>query len=174
MGNSIVNSSTKQIVAFSNSVTDALYSGILIEGSFLAKTNWQKRLLTFIAEKNQNVIGLGIVGIDLVKLEWNKTDFIEQKEILRTVVNLSRVKKSYNQFIYQLKEEIANRKLIEIEKLIDELSIDQITEDNFKFYTEPPQTQFKKCDIHKVYMNHLTVERKHQCLICSNENSKNE
>jgi len=171
MGNHVVNSVTKQIVSFSNSVTDCLYSGILIEGSKLATSNWQKRLMIYVADKNQNVVGLGIVGIDLTKLEWNKSEFKEQKDFLLKIVQTSRINKSYNKYVFQLKEEIGNRKLIEIENLISDLSVKDIVEDKFFFYSEPSEFANEQCEKHKVYMNNLEVDRKYRCLICSNDQS---
>jgi len=169
MGNSIVNSVTKQIVGFSNSVTDCLYCGILIEGSVIAVNNWEKRFMTYLADKNQNVVGLGIVGIDLIDLEWSKLYFKEQKDFLLKIVHDSRINKSYNKYVFQLKEDIGNRMLNDIENLIIELNENQISENSFRFYSEPPESEFEMCNIHGVYMNYLNVDRKHRCLLCSND-----
>ena len=169
MGNNFVNTVSNKSVSFSNLVTTPLYSGILIEGSKIAKSVWEKRLMIFIAEKNQNVIGSGIVGIELTELEWDKSNFKSQRDFLLEIVQQSRINKTYNKYIFTLQEKIGEMKLLEIEDLIASLKIEEIKESKFKYYIEPPKSKFDLCDKHKVYINYLSEERKDNCLICSNE-----
>ena len=171
MGNAIINMATKEMVYFANWLTKPLYCGILSEGSLLAKSNWEKRLMVYFAEKNQKLVGLGIVGINLSELEWNKSTFNEQKAFLKDIVNSSMKNKSYNKYHFKLDDKLAHQKLNEIFKLIEKLKIEDISDSKFRYFFEPPDLIDKICSKHKTYLNYFDVPPVDKCLICSIENS---
>lgn len=171
MGNGFVNSREKKVIPFSNSVTHPLYCGLLIEGSALSVTEWEKRLMTWIAEKNQNLVGLGLVGVDVCNLAWTESEFDLQKKFLLKIISLTLMKKSWNKYGFQLIDEIGLRKIGELREMIHELSFDQVNTQGLTFYYEPPSlNKLELCEEHQVYLNYFPVELKNRCLICSSAN----
>ena len=161
---------TKEMVNFANWLTKPLYCGILIEGSLLAQSNWEKRLMVYLAEKNQKLVGLGVVGINLTELEWKKSTFTEQKDFLKEIVNSSMKNKSYNKYHFRLDDKLAKQKLSEILNLIEKLKLEDISDSKFRYFFEPPNVIDKICSKHKTYLNYFDVPTVDKCLICSIEN----
>ena len=64
----------------SNGATDVLIDILVLSGSSLAQTQWQKELIIFFASKNQEIKGLGCVSFDISDLGWEMDHFDEQKK----------------------------------------------------------------------------------------------
>ena len=79
----LLSHSTKNIsYSISNGWTSVLYSTLLISGSRMAKTQWEKLFMIWLAEHDQNHIGLGMVGIDFDNIFWSTSDFEKQKKFV--------------------------------------------------------------------------------------------
>src|SRR5262245_51957100 len=59
----------------SNGATDVLLSILLLAGSDLATSDWEKSLVVWLAEHDQSVVGGGCVDFDLDEIAWTSTDF---------------------------------------------------------------------------------------------------
>lgn len=162
---------TKEMVNFANWLTKPLYCGLLIEGSLLAQSNWEKRMMVYLAEKNQKLVGLGIVGINLSELEWEASTFNKQKEFLTKTVKSSIRNQSYNKYHFKLDVELAEQKLNEILELIENLKFEDTSDVKFSYFFEPPDLIDQICGKHKTYLNYFDVPNIDKCLICSMENS---
>ena len=58
----------KDYLNMSNGGTSMFINVLCLSGGRLAETESQKRLMVFLAEKNQNVCGIGTVGFDIVNI----------------------------------------------------------------------------------------------------------
>ena len=47
-------------------LTDTLISALLLSGSQLAKTDQEKRLIVWLAEKDQSAVGMGTSGLSVL------------------------------------------------------------------------------------------------------------
>ena len=62
-------------LSMSNGLTDVFLDYLLVSGSELAKTDSEKILIVFLAEKQQSVIGIGNVDFDIIEMPWQKSTF---------------------------------------------------------------------------------------------------
>lgn len=69
-------------LSLSNGGTSVLLTTVLLSGSHLACEPWQRELLFWLAERDQSILGLGLVGFDLSELPWDTARFEEQKRFL--------------------------------------------------------------------------------------------
>ena len=64
----------------SNGGTDVLISILALSGSVIARTENEKRLMVYLSENDQ-IIGRGCVGFDIVEMPWEKATFEEDKRL---------------------------------------------------------------------------------------------
>jgi hypothetical protein len=70
----------------SNGATVPFVAVLLLAGSHLAGTRWERELASWLAERDQMLLGLGCVGFDLDEIAWDPAAFPAQREFaLRTV-----------------------------------------------------------------------------------------
>lgn len=70
----------------SNGLTDVLIQVLVLSGSKLARTVEEKRLIVWLAEKDQSKVGRGTVGFAISDLPWNRATFEADRAFLGTVV----------------------------------------------------------------------------------------
>lgn len=79
----------------SNGWTSVLYSTLLISGSEIAKTEWEKLFMIWLAEHDQGIIGSGMVGIDFDNIFWSGSEFEKQKEFVAGIAQSAINEKSW-------------------------------------------------------------------------------
>ena len=65
----------KDALSLSNISTAKFINVLCLSGGRLAKTESQKRMMVFLAEKNQNFCGIGTVGFNIVNMPWDRENF---------------------------------------------------------------------------------------------------
>jgi hypothetical protein len=72
-----------------NGATDVFISVLLLAGSDLAETMWEKGFVTWLAGHDQSIFGLGVVGFDIGEIAWDPDRFAEQKAFVLAVIDTS-------------------------------------------------------------------------------------
>lgn len=132
---------------------------LCLSGGRLAVTDSQKRLMVFLAEKNQSVCGLGTVGFDISEMPLEKTTFDEDKKFLLNTIEGARRKLGWETLGYQPNEEFAAEYLDKFEKLIDKMTVDDIKDGSLTLWlagaegNDPINRGFPKCKIHETYIS---------------------
>lgn len=114
----------------SNGLTDVLLDGLLIGGSELARTESQKRLIVFLAEKQQTVVGLGTVGFDIIEMPWQTETFDTDKKFMLEVINYVRREKWWQNLGYIPLPDHIEYAVNGFETLIDRMTVNDVDEDN--------------------------------------------
>ncbi|MCM1315550.1 MAG: hypothetical protein NC205_07245 [Prevotella sp.] len=145
----------------SNGLTDVFIDGLLIGGSELARTESQKRLIVFLAEKQQAVVGLGTVGFDIIEMPWQTETFDADKKFMLEVINYVRQEKWWHNLEYTpLPEHIAYA-LNGFEILINQMTVNDIDEDNLNEWiseadsNDPIYCGYPKCPKHGLILSAL-------------------
>ncbi len=165
----IISHATKNIShSISNSWTSVLYYTLLISGSRLAKTNWEKHFMIWLAEHDQNHVGLGIVGIDFDNIYWSASEFEKQKEFVIGIAQNAINKKSWINLDYKTDEKtIAGLLNLWIDVFSDAQVNDIVPMDNFNWYHKPKPSEIDmKCPIHHIFLNQLGKTEKDCCYLC--------
>ena len=77
----------REFIQLSNGLTSVLFSTLLLAGSDLAESAWEIKLMQFLAGRDQNVFGLGMVGFDPGDIGWDRESFDEEKAFVVRVIN---------------------------------------------------------------------------------------
>ncbi len=76
--------------SMSNGLTDVFIDYLLLSGSRLAKTESEKRMVVFLAEKQQTKVGMGNVGFDIVEMPWTSDTFETDKTFVLEMIHHAR------------------------------------------------------------------------------------
>lgn len=146
-------------LTMSNGATAAFINVLCLSGGRLAKTESQKRFMVFLAECNQSVRGLGVVGFDIVDMPWAKDSFEEDKEFMLDVIEGVKNELGWKTLDYEPNEERILRNMETFRKLIDRMSVDDIDEENLTEWLsaadaeDPINCGFPKCEKHDTYVS---------------------
>lgn len=86
MGNIISLNALGQHIPMSNGLTNIFLSTLGLSGSHFAETEDEKRIIVWLLEKDQSVLGNGAVGFDVCEMPWSITDFEQSKQFLLATV----------------------------------------------------------------------------------------
>ncbi len=160
-------SSKNEYMSMSGGSMSMFINILCLSGGRIAAADSQKRIMVFLAEKNQSVCGLGTAGFDIAEIPWDKATFDEDKAFLLNVIRGARLKLGWETLGYQPNEEFAAEYLDKLEKLIETMTTDDIRDDSLSDWladaddNDPINNGFPKCKIHDTYISI------HGCQVCT-------
>lgn len=150
-------------LSMSNGLTDVLIDYLLISGSELAESESEKRMIVFLAEKQQTILGIGNVDFDIIEMPWQSNTFDGDKEFLLAVINharlLSAQQSIWDKLGYKPSQNLLEYALNGFETLIKQMSVSDIDENNLKEWIEgskkddPIFCEFPKCPKHGILLS---------------------
>lgn len=146
-------------VDLSNGATAVLLGVIVIAGSDLAASPWQRRLISWIAGRDQAVFGLGAVGFDLEDLGWTKADFAAQQGFLRQVLATAASGHRWTALGYQPRRVVLVERLARLDALVRELPASAADEPTDRFW--PTDDPTERCSSHRILLHSAG------CLLCN-------
>ena len=151
----------------SNIGTAKFINVLCLSGGRLAQTESQKRFMVFLAERNQNCLGLGVVGFHIVEMPWVKDSFEEDKEFMLSVIDGVKNKLGWETLDYKPNEEVIFDYMDTFRKLIERMTYEDIDEDYLTEWlsgaeaNDPVYCGFPKCEKHDAYISVLG------CQVCT-------
>lgn len=171
MGNCIgFNSQTAidECLYMSNGMTNVFINTLLLSGSMLARTEGEKRLIIWLAEKDQSQLGSGNVGFDICEMPWNIQTFEKDKQFLLKVIAEVKKKAGWEMLNYSPNEEMLSTCLKQFANLVSQMGKDDIQPELLEEWivgahaNDPVVCGFPVCNKHGTF---LTC---YGCQICNN------
>ena len=147
-----------EFVQLSNGSTSVLFSTLLLAGSDLAESAWEVKLMQFLAGRDQNVFGIGMVGFDLGDIGWERVSFEEQKSFLLRVIDLAMSRHRWEALGYD--PPFVHKQLGELRALVDRWAVDCVRASSAAWDIWARTGEPAKCTKHGVFKN------AEECLIC--------
>ncbi len=157
MGNLITNEKTGEYLQLSNAGTSVLMSVLLLAGSDVAATPWELDFVAWLADHDQNLLGLGMSGFDINDIAWTKSDFIEQKRFVLRVIHKAMKRHRWEALPYE--PPFVLESLTKLRDMIDHYQVTHVGSEkpwSIEFKPEEPL----KCPVHQIYEHALG------CFIC--------
>lgn len=155
-------------IHMSNGLTDVFINVLVLSGSALAVTDDEKRIIVWLAEKDQSSVGMGTVGFDICGLPWNKNAFAGNKRFLLNVIEAAKSKDNWFFLDYEPNEELLFPCLDRFSKLISALECIDIDPMALHKWlsaadaSDPVLSDFPKCSKHGALLSCFG------CQICNN------
>ncbi len=170
MGNIISLDMCGQHISMSNGLTSVFISTLGLSGTHLAKTDNEKRMIVWLLERDQSMIGCGAVGFDICDMPWNCPDFDETKRFLLNVIDGTKKKIGWDFLDYQPNEELLFPCLNQFYKIIsiletgmlNQTSAQEWLDNSMETPDDPVVCGYPCCQKHPVF---LTI---FGCYLCNN------
>ena len=170
VGNIISLKTCEQHISMSNGLTDVFISTLGLSGTYLAKTDDEKRIIIWLLEKDQSAIGGGSVCFDICDMPWNIANFKEMKCFLLNVIEGAKKRVGWEFLGYQPNEKLLFPCLNQFYKLItntDTSMLNQVAaqewlNDTMEIPNDPVVCGYPRCKKHPIF---LTV---FGCYLCNN------
>lgn len=170
MGNIISLDICKQHFSMSNGLTDVFISVLGLSGTRLAQNEIEKRMIVWLLEKDQSVVGCGTVGFDICEMPWEKASFGELKCFLLNVIEEAKKKRGWEFLDYQPNEGLLFPcldqfyRLISITdvRMIDQAAVQGWLDDTMEEPNNPISCGYPQCQKHPVLLTEFG------CYICNN------
>lgn len=85
----------------SNGLTDVFLNVLILSGSRLATNDSERRLIVWLAEKDQSKRGMGTVGFDIGEMPWDPQNFSECKAFLLNTIQAAEDKFGWETLDYK-------------------------------------------------------------------------
>lgn len=155
-------------LSMSNGLTNVFINVLVLSGSRLAKTVDEKRLIVWLAEKDQSKVGMGTVGFDIEEMPWNIDCFEDNKQFLLDVIQSAKNKLGWETLEYHPNEKMLFPVLEKFSKMISRLEAKYILPNALGEWLtaadsdDPVICGFPKCEKHGVLMSCFG------CQVCNN------
>lgn len=157
------------LLSMSNGLTDVFINVLLLSGSQLAKDENEKRLIVWLAERDQSAVGMGTVGFSVLEMPWNITTFEKDQAFMLKAIEHARNGIGWKQLDYVPSEDLLFPALNQFYFLIAQLKRSDIKPDSLEEWlaeaaeNDPVRCGFPRCS------RHDTLLTTFGCQICNNE-----
>ena len=157
-----------ECIRMSNGLTDVFINVLVLSGSALSQTPEEKRLIVWLAEKDQSKVGMGTVGFDICDMPWNGETFEENRAFLLNVIEAAKNKAGWELLDYTPNEELLFPCFDKFMQLISKIGADNIKPEVLEEWLEaatpsdPVLLGFPKCSKHGALLSCFG------CQICNN------
>ena len=170
MGNTISLDICKQNFSMSNGLTDVFISVLGLSGTRLAQNDIEKRMIVWLLEKDQSVVGSGTVGFDICEMPWEEASFEELKCFLLNVIEKAKKKGEWEFLDYQPDDGLLIPCLDQFYKLISIVDVSMIDraaaqewlDDTMESPNNPIRCGYPQCQKHPVLLTEFG------CYLCNN------
>ena len=159
-------------ICMSNALTAVFIDVLTLAGSRLAQTIDEKRLIVWLAEKDQSIVGIGTVGFDISEMSWNTGRFEENKRFMLKVIEAAENRADWDKLGYQPNEEHIFWALKKFAELISPMTAKDVDENAVKEWLSAAESDdpvicgFPKCEKHGILLTCFG------CLFCNAEAEK--
>jgi hypothetical protein len=156
-------------VMMSNGLTSVFLDVLLLSGSDLARTDSEVATVVALAERDQSIVGLGIVGFDVSELGWTPDRFLEHKAFLLRMVDGAIAGQRWEVLDYEPATERLLPSLADFRELIERFPASACPREPYAspWSTLGLRSDRAMCPRHAVYLHNLNVDDARCCQICN-------
>lgn len=152
-----------------NGLTSVFIDVLTLAGSRLAQTVDEKRLIVWLAEKDQSIVGIGTVGFGIREMPWNTEHFEENKRFMLKVIEAAENRTDWDKLGYQPNEKLLFPELKKFAEMISRLAVKYVLPNALGEWImdadsdDPVICGFPKCEKHGILLTCFG------CLFCNAE-----
>jgi hypothetical protein len=143
-----------------NGLTAAFFNVLVIAGTQLAERDWEKRLVFWMAQHDQSLVGLGTVGFDVADMGWTIDDFSRQKRFVLSLIEAAATGWVWDKLPFKPREDWLPDSLRHFGMLVHDFEPSGIKASGITWRPSDLPTH-GICEIHQAYLH----ER--GCIICN-------
>lgn len=156
-------------VMMSNGLTSVFLDVLLLSGSDLARSDSEVATIVSLAERDQSIVGLGIVGFDVSDLGWTAERFDDHKRFLLKTVDGAIAGQRWDVLDYEPRPDRLLPCLAEFRQLIERFPASACPQEPLgsAWSTLGLRSDRAMCQRHAVYLHNLNVDDARCCPLCN-------
>jgi hypothetical protein len=156
-------------VVMSNGLTSVFLDVLLLSGSDLARTESEVAAVVSLAERDQSIVGLGIVGFDVSELGWAPDRFAEHKQFLLRMVDGAIAGQRWDVLDCEPSTDRLLPCLADFRELVERFPVSACPQEPFDSPWSTPglRSDRAKCSRHAVYLHNLNIDDARCCQLCN-------
>ena len=135
-----------------------LMSVLVLAGSELAESDWEQRLVAWLARRDQSIVGLGMVSFDLADIPWTEAWEGEKAFALR-MIDLAHAGHRFADLHYD--PPFVKDQLESLRTLVETMNAAVAAASSGKVF-EDAELPVPRCELHDVYAHGC-------CLLCGED-----
>lgn len=153
-----------------NSATDTFLAVLILSGSALAETDWEKATVVWLAAHDQSIIGRGVVGFPINEMGWTRESFDSQKQFVLRMIDGAMLEPQWDAigFEPELAAAVAQwllPTLAQFRGLVEEFTVGDVEENPdpgiSRDWIAEECHGYPQCPKHGVYLHHSG------CILCN-------
>jgi hypothetical protein len=156
-------------IMMSNGLTSVFFDVLLLSGSDLARTDSEVATVVSLAERDQSIVGLGIVGFDVSELGWVPDRFDDHKQFLLRVIDGATAGQRWHVLDYEPDTDRLLPCLAEFRDLVERFPVSACPPGAFTapWSTVGLRSDRAMCPRHGVYLHNLNENDIRCCQLCN-------
>lgn len=158
-------------IRMSNGLTSVFLEVLTISGSMLAKSNREREMTIWLAQRDQSVVGIGTVGFDIDEIPWTIDTFDEEKEFMLRMITNAITEAGWKKLSYEPRKDWVIQCLEQFRVMIYAFEKYNVNLDHYLQWSEIEEDDdqptiprgYPKCGKHETYLSC------HGCILCNNE-----
>lgn len=152
----------------SNGLTDVFLNVLILSGSRLATNEDEKRLIVWLAERDQSKRGSGTVGFDIGEMPWNPDNFAESRTFMLNVIRFAQQRLGWETLDYTPAKEMIFPALEKFYEMMSAFTVNDILPGVLQEWlgaadeNDPVLCGFPKCEKHDALLGCFG------CQVCNN------
>ncbi|MDK4705978.1 hypothetical protein PH562_27275 [Rhizobium sp. CNPSo 4062] len=130
-------------------MTDVFMEVLAIAASALAQTRSEQAFASWIASRDQAVLGLGAVGFDIAEMPWHVATFAEDRNFLIRSITAAESKIGWEKLGYEPKEDWLMPCLMRLRMLVSVFGSHDIRAIHSTF----SESALSRCETHGIIMH---------------------
>ena len=148
-------------IQMQNGLTDVFMEVLAIAASALAQTRSEQALASWIASRDQAVLGLGAVGFDIAEMPWQVATFVEDRNFLIRAITAAESKVGWETLGYAPKEDWLMPCLMRLRMLVSAFGSHDIRASGAAIHSTFSESALSCCETHGIIMH------ANGCLVCN-------
>lgn len=147
----------------SNGMLASFFDVLTLAATARARTTWELQLALWMAESDQTVMGLGMVGFDVSELGWTKEAFDAQKRFLLEVIDAALAREGWERLPFEMgAAPLVITLLRQVREMVEQFpreAIPAVDVKSWRWHEGLPE--YGRCELHHVYLHAAG------CILCN-------
>lgn len=145
----------------SNGLTAVFFDVLVLAGSDLARTPWEKKLVYWLVQHDPARSGLGVLGFDVAAMGWTRDNFEREKRFVLSIIDAAHRRHGWDRLPFSPRERDLFDALERLRGFVEEFSPDALDQlpDGTWIPDELPDERL--CKAHRVYLHETG------CIVCN-------
>ncbi|MBU8897491.1 hypothetical protein DRW03_29095 [Corallococcus sp. H22C18031201] len=147
----------------SNGTLATFFDVLTLAATARARTTWELQLALWLAESDQTILGLGMVGFDVSELGWTAEAFEDQRRFLLEIIDGAMAREGWERLPFALHDATWVIALLrQVREMVERLPREALPTPHVRTWRwHDGLPEYGRCELHHVYLHAAG------CILCN-------